>query len=113
LHASTIRLARFTKAVTALYDLDNNRTRTTHPDAQAFTYAYDARDRLTGVYEGTGTAVPLDTFAYNADDTLGSRSEGSAGASGTATYGYDAIGRLASQSDAYPSFSSSNVGWTF
>src|SRR5439155_1961996 len=66
--SSAISMAGFSKTMTALYDLDNNRTRVTHPDAQAFTYAYDNRDRLSGVYQGIGTATPLDTFAYNSDD---------------------------------------------
>ena len=96
-----------------LYDLDNNRTQVAHPDGQKFTYTFDARDRLSGVYQGVGTGTPLDTFAYNADDTLGSRSEGSAGASGTANYTYDPIGRLATQTDAFPGFAAKNVGWTF
>ena len=112
LTSSQISMAGFTKAVTSLYDLDNNRTRVTHPDAQAFTYAYDARDRLSGVYEGVGTGAPLDTFGWNADDTLASRSENGTGA-GSAAYTYDAIGRLATQTDTFPSFVASNVGWTF
>jgi len=112
LTSSQISMAGFTKAVTSLYDLDNNRTRVTHPDVQAFTYAYDGRDRLSGVYEGIGTGSPLDTFAFNADDTLASRSENGTGA-GSAAYTYDPIGRLATQSDAFPSFATKNVGWTF
>ena len=32
LASSTIAMAGFSKAVTALYDADNNRTRVTHPD---------------------------------------------------------------------------------
>jgi len=111
LTSSIIAMAGFSKAVTSLYDLDNNRTRVTHSDAQAFTYAYDARDRLNGVYEGIGTGISLDGFVWNADDTLASRLEG--GSSGSANYSYDPIGRLAGQSDAYPSFSASNVAWTF
>jgi RHS repeat-associated protein len=111
LTSSTISMAGFGKAVTALYDLDNNRTRVTHPDAQAFTYAYDARDRLTGVYEGIGTSTPLDTFAYNADDTLGTRTEAATGG-GSSGYGYDPIGRLTSQTDAFVG-GTGNVAWTF
>ena len=34
LASSTIAMAGFSKAVTALYDADNNRTRVTHPDGQ-------------------------------------------------------------------------------
>jgi RHS repeat-associated protein len=63
LTSSTISMAGFTKAVTSLYDLDNNRTRVTHPDVQAFTYAYDTRDRLTGIAE-FGQANIL-TFGYD------------------------------------------------
>jgi len=113
LTSSTIAMAGFSKTITSLYDLDNNRTRVTHPDAQAFTYAFDTRDRLANIYEGAGPGVTLETAAWNADDTLSQRSEGAAGASGTASYTYDPIGRLSSQSDAFPSFSGSNVGWTF
>ena len=51
LASSAIAMSGFSKAVSSLYDLDNNRTRVTHPDTQAFTYAYDARDRLTGIAE--------------------------------------------------------------
>jgi len=112
LASSTIAMAGFSKAISALYDADNNRTRITHPDTQAFTYAYDARDRLTGVYEGIGTGTSLDTFAYNPDDTLGSRSETATGGGG-ASYGYDPIGRLTSQTDAFAAAPTSNVQWTF
>ena len=111
LTSSTIAMSGFSKAITSLYDADGNRTRVTHPDTQAFTYAYDTRDRLSGIYEGIDTGTPLDAATWNPDDTLNQRSEGSAGASGTATYTYDPIGRLTSQSDAFPSFSASNVGW--
>jgi RHS repeat-associated protein len=112
LASSTISMAGFSKAVSSLYDADNNRTRVTHPDAQAFTYAYDARDRLSGVYQGIGTGTPLDMFGWNSDGTLGSRTEGTGGG-GSAAYGYDAVGRLTSQTDAFPAAPASNVGWTF
>ena len=32
-------------------------------EATNFTYGYDSRDRLTGVYEGTDTSVPLEDIA--------------------------------------------------
>ena len=89
--SSAIAMSGFAKTIGALYDLDNNRTRVTHPDAPVFTYAYDARDRLSGVYEGIGTGTPLDTFGWNADDTLLSRTEAATGG-GSANYGYDPIG---------------------
>lgn len=111
LKTSQISMAGFSKTVTSTYNLDNLRTQVTHPDAQAFTYAYDTRDRLNGVYEGVGTGTSLDGFTWNADNTLSSRLEG--GSSGAANYSYDAIGRLTGQGDTFPSFSGSNVGWTF
>ena len=112
LTSSTISIAGFSKAISSIFDADNNRTRVTHPDAQAFTYAYDARDRLIGAYEGIGTGSAVDGFLYNNDGTVASRLEG-AGGGGSANYSYDPIGRLVGQSDAFPSFSGSNVGWTF
>jgi RHS repeat-associated protein len=84
----------------------------THPDSQAFTYGYDARDRLTGVYEGIGTGTALDGIIYNPDDTLASRLEG-AGGGGSANYSYDPIGRLTGQTDAFPAAPASNVQWNF
>jgi RHS repeat-associated protein len=116
LTSSQVSMSGFTKAITsppADFDAAGRRTKVTHPDGQAFTYAYDARDRLTGIYEGTGTATPLDTFAFNADDTLYSRTEGAvASPTATAGYSWDAIGRLIGQSDAFPSATASNVAAT-
>jgi RHS repeat-associated protein len=109
LTSSTISMAGFSKTVSSLYDADNNRTRVTHPDTQAFTYGYDARDRLTGVYEGIGTNTQIETATWNADDTVSSRSE-SVGSN--IAYGYDPIGRLTSQTDTFPG-GTGNVGWTF
>jgi len=110
LKTSQIGMGGFTKTITSAYNLDNLRTQVTHPDGQAFTYAYDTRDRLSGVYEGVGTGTPLDTFAFNPDDTLGSRTESGTGA-GTANFTYDPIGRLATQSDAFTGFTGNNVIW--
>jgi RHS repeat-associated protein len=110
--SSTVSMGGFSKTVTSLYDLDNNRTRATHPDSQAFTYSYDARDRLSGVYEGIGTGTALDGFVFNADDTLATRLDG-AGGGGSAGYSYDPIGRLTGQSDAFPAAPTSNVQWNF
>ena len=115
LTSSQISMSGFTKAITSPetdYDAAGRRTKVTHPDGQAFTYAYDARNRLTGVYEGAGTTTPLDVFAYNPDDTLLSRTEGTTNQS-TAGYTWDGIGRLLGQTDAFPSFTASNVAWTF
>lgn len=102
-------MAGFSKTLTALYDEGGRRTRLTHPDGQAFTSAYDALDRLSGVYEGVGTATSLDTFAYNNQGLPSTRTErlGSG-----VTYGWDAVGRLTSQADAFAG-GTGNVGWTF
>jgi RHS repeat-associated protein len=108
--SSTISMGGFTKTLTSIYNLNNLRTRITHPDTQAFTYDYDVRDRLVGLYEGIGTGTPLDALSFNSDNTLASRAETGAGA-GTASYTYDPIGRLATQSDAFPGFAGSNVSW--
>ncbi len=110
LASSTISMSGFSKSVSSLYDADDNRTRVTHPDTQAFTYTYDARDRLSGLYEGIDTGTSLDGFSYGSDGALASRSEG---AGSSASYGYDPIGRLTTQTDAFPAAPASNVGWTF
>lgn len=112
LMSSTISMAGFSKSITSVYNPDNLRTRVTHPDSQAFTYDYDTRDRLKGVYEGIGTGTSLDGIIWNADDTLASRLEG-AGGGGSANYSYDPIGRLSGQTDAFPAAPASNVQWNF
>jgi RHS repeat-associated protein len=98
LTSSTISMGGFMKTLSSLYDPDGNRTQLTHPDGQAFTYAYDGVDRLSGVYEGVGTTTSLDQFTYNNASLLGSRSErlGS-----SAAYTYDPVGRLTQQADAF------------
>ena len=113
LTSSTIAMAGFSKTLSSLYDLDNNRTRLTHPDTLAMRYDYDTRDRLATVDQGTGTGSPLDNFTYNPDDTLSAKIIGVSAGTPTSTYGYDAIGRLTSQNEVFPAFPTKNVGWTF
>ncbi|MFL6740825.1 MAG: RHS repeat-associated core domain-containing protein [Sphingomicrobium sp.] len=108
LTSSQISVAGFTKAVASIYDLDNNRTEVT-VDGQGFTYAYDARDRLAGLFEGIGRGIALLGFTWNADDTLATRFNDS----GTANYHYDPIGRLDGQSDVFPGGAAANVQWNF
>lgn len=98
LRSSTISMAGFSKTLLSEYDQAGNRTRLTHADGQAFTYVYDALNRLGGLYQGLDTSVPLGTFGYNARGLLASRAE--AAGSGV-SYAYDAVGRLGSQSDAF------------
>jgi RHS repeat-associated protein len=109
LTSSTISMGGFSKALTAQYDPAGRRIQLTHPDAQSFTYGYDAMNRLSGVYQGVGTTTPLDTFVYNNDATLASRTEPAGSGVG---YTWDDIGRLKTQADSF-STPASNVGWTF
>jgi len=55
--SSTIAMAGFSKSLTGLYDEASRRTRLTHADGQAFTYAYDALDRMTLVSENGSLGV--------------------------------------------------------
>jgi RHS repeat-associated protein len=111
LTSTTLSMGTFSKTLTSTYDGAGRRTQVTHPDGQAFTYGYDTLSRLTNLYEGAGTATPLDSFTYTNAGLVNNRNEGSTGTS-SATYGWDAIGRLTSQSDAFSS-NINNVGWTF
>ena len=97
------------RTLTYAYDGAGRRTQVTHPDGQAFTYAYDSLSRLSGIYQGAGTAAPLDTFTYGTNGLVSSRAE--AGGSSVA-YGWDDAGRLTSQTDAFTG-GTGNVGWTF
>ena len=107
---SRLKMGNFDKTLTSIYDGAGRRTRLTHPDSQAFTYAYDDLSRLSGVYQGTGTATPLATFTYADNGLVSARGEGT-GASG-ATYGWDDINRLTTQSDTFAA-GTNNVAWTF
>lgn len=98
LRTSMISMGGFSKALAMAYDEAGNRSQLTHPDGQSFSYAYDALARLSGVYEGFDTSVPLDQFSYNARGLLAGRSERPGS---SVTYGYDALGRLSSFADAY------------
>lgn len=69
LTSSTTSMAGFSKTLTHLYDEAGRRTRLTHADGQAFTYAYDALDRLSGVYEGAG---PRPRLPHSATTIAGS-----------------------------------------
>jgi RHS repeat-associated protein len=106
---SQLVMGTYNKTVISAYDGAGRRTQLTHPDGQAFTYAYDNLSRLTGVYEGVGTGAPVDTFTYGTNGLLASRIE--AGGS-SVTYGWDDVGRLTSQSDTFTG-GTGNVGWTF
>ena len=90
LSSTTLTMGTFSKTVTSSYDGAGRRTQVTHPDAQAFTYGYDALSRLTGVYEGVGTATPLDSFTYNNAGLVSNRSEGTG--TSNVTYGWDDVG---------------------
>ncbi|HEV2748272.1 MAG TPA: RHS repeat-associated core domain-containing protein [Allosphingosinicella sp.] len=85
---------------TLTYRLDEagRRTRITHADGQAFTYAHDAAGRLTGLYEGTGTTAMLALLSYTPQGLTDVRTEGKG--SGV-DHDYDPIGRLIRQADTF------------
>jgi RHS repeat-associated protein len=97
---SDLKMGTFTKSLTSIYDGAGRRIQVTHPDGQAFTYAYDNLSRLSGVYQGIGTASALDTFTYANNGLVSTRGEGATSAS-SATYSWDDINRLSSQTDAF------------
>jgi YD repeat-containing protein len=69
---------------TATYDLASNRATAVDPLGQTTTFAYDARNRLTGLdYSDPATADV--TYAYDANNNRTSLADGT----GTTTYTYD------------------------
>ncbi|NQZ12315.1 MAG: hypothetical protein HRT35_34615, partial [Algicola sp.] len=85
------------KSTHYLYDLNNNRDRITHDDSQAFTYDYDALNRLKGIYKGS-TATPANQLIGQRYGAKGLRSDIDRGTgaanSNNSHYDYDAINRL-------------------
>ena len=49
------------------YDLNNNRTSITHPDATAFTYAFDGLNRVNRINEGTSTNLLNVNYSIDGD----------------------------------------------
>jgi len=96
----------FSKALTALYDDSDNRTRVTHPDGNYFTYTYDPAGRMTGALEN-GSAS-LVSFAYT---PIGERDVTTLTGAST-DYGYDGISRLTSLTHNLAS-TSRDAAWTF
>jgi RHS repeat-associated protein len=110
LSSSTLTMDGMSRTLASLYREDGARTRLTHPDGQAFTYAYSPAGELTNLYEGVGTAVPLETFSYNPQGLLATRTDG---AGSTSAYAYDAPGRLATLTDTYVGGAGGNIASTF
>ena len=111
LTSSEVSMGGFTKTLTSPasgYDLAGRRTQLVHPDATTFTYGYDATSRLSGLYQGTGTATPLETIAYGNNGLVSNQSEG---AGSTVAYTWDDIGRLTTQTDDFTGTAPS-VTWT-
>lgn len=106
---SELRMGSFREDLASAYDGAGRRTQLTHPDDQAFTYAYDALSRLSGVYQGAGTTTVLDTFAYASNGLVSGRTEG---AGSSVAYTWDDAGRLTGQTDTF-TYNTNNVGWTF
>ncbi|HEY7641623.1 MAG TPA: RHS repeat-associated core domain-containing protein [Steroidobacteraceae bacterium] len=88
----------FGRALSFLYDGNNNRTRLTYPDGNYVVYDYDALDRMKAVRENGATsgAGVLITYAW---DTLSRRSGTTPllrGNGTTTSYAYDSASRLSS-----------------
>jgi RHS repeat-associated protein len=96
LSSTSTNMGGTTRTLSYAYDAASNRSRITHPDNLAFTYTYDGRSRLTGVYQGTDLSIWLYGFAYNPQGQLQSRSERHGG---SVAYGFDPLDRLTSQDD--------------
>lgn len=110
LTATTINLSGVTRTLSRQVDRNGNRTRLTFPDNQAFTYAYDRMNRLTGIYEGTGTTTQAVRMSY---DNAGRRSSIENLRTGDETdFGYDTASRLSSLVHLFP-IASDNLTTTF
>jgi RHS repeat-associated protein len=81
-----------------LYDAASNRIRVTHPDAQYFTYDYDALNRVAAIKENGSTA--LVTLAYF---NTGERQSLSRAGGASTSYTYDGVSRLTSLAHAFVS----------
>lgn len=83
------------------YDLDDNRTQITWPDAFVVNYAYDLDDEVTSIQENAaGGGLVLASYAYN---NLGQRASVSLGNGVTTTYSYDAAWRPSGLTHGFPS----------
>lgn len=93
LRSSTTTMDGTARTVTSDYDSHGNRIRITHPDGNAFEYAYDAADSLIFVSEnGPSTALVSNLF-----DQFGRRYQINRDSTGSITaIGYDDISRLRS-----------------
>jgi RHS repeat-associated protein len=99
LTGSTTAMAGTSRAVSAAYDANGNRTQVTTPRG-SWAYAYDTADRLIQVSElgGDGSAVAMSTWTYNAQGLLAGVTErfGSG-----ASWSYDGLDRLTGQIDTF------------
>lgn len=75
------------------YDLNGNRTQVTHPDGAFFVYQYDGNDRLTGIFEGTPTGLPLVQLSF---DTLARPRFSNTSGGAVSSVGYDNSSRIQS-----------------
>ncbi len=94
---STTTMAGTSRAVSASYDADGNRVLVTTPRG-TWTYGYDGVDRLTGLFEGPDSTVPMSLWTYNSQGLPANVSE----RFGSATsWTYDGLSRLTGQEDTF------------
>ena len=78
------------RSLSFLYDAEDHRQKTTHPDGNFFNYVYDGLNRLSKIYENGTTLVVTQNY-----DGQGHVHNLARGTSVTqTTYGYDQIARL-------------------
>jgi RHS repeat-associated protein len=87
------------RTVSYQYDLANSRTEITYPDGVKMSFAYDARERLTGIMEGgLGSGVTSAAIGY---DAFSRRSSLSRRYGDTTGYNYDTIDRLQTATETF------------
>lgn len=109
LTATTLSMDSPSRRLDFAYDVASNRTLITHPNGQTYRYEYDPAGRLTDLYEGAGTTIPLHRFVYSPRGLVDLRTEGVAS---SLDYRYDPIGRLDRLVDTFVG-SIGNVTLTF
>jgi RHS repeat-associated protein len=94
---SITAMAGTSRSVSASFDANGNKTQVTTPRG-GWTYGYDGLDRLTGVFEGDGTAAAMSSWTYNAQGLQASVAEqfGSA-----VSWAYNGISQLVGQADTF------------
>jgi RHS repeat-associated protein len=80
------------------YDAAGNRTAITWPDSAVTTYAFDATNATSGIYEGSGTSTLMTAYGY---DDLGRRTSMTTRYGASSGYSYDPVSRLSGLSQSF------------